>query len=139
MKKKLKTYSELRRLKTFDERFDYLKLIGKVGYETFGVDRAFNQMFYKSKEWKHIRDKIILRDDGCDLGIKGQDIHGSIIIHHMNPITLKDINENIEYVLNPEYLICASHQTHNAIHYGDKDLIKMEKNIERKPGDTKLW
>lgn len=139
MKKKLKTYSELRRLKTFDERFDYLKLIGKVGYETFGVDRVFNQMFYKSKEWKHIRNKIIIRDDGCDLGIKGQDICGSIIIHHMNPITLKDINENIEYVLNPEYLICTSHQTHNAIHYGDKDLIKMDKNIERKPGDTKLW
>lgn len=139
MKKKLKTYSELRRLKTFDERFDYLKLFGKIGYETFGVDRIFNQMFYKSKEWKHIRNKVILRDNGCDLGIKGQDIYGSIIIHHMNPITLKDINENIEYVLNPEYLICTSHQTHNAIHYGDKDLIKMEKNIERKPGDTKLW
>ena len=139
MKKKVKTYSELRRLKTFDERFDYLKLIGKVGYETFGADRIFNQMFYKSKEWKHIRNNIILRDDGCDLGIKGQDIRGTIIIHHMNPITLKDIDENIEDVLNPEYLICVSHQTHNAIHYGDKDLIKMEKNIERKPGDTKLW
>lgn len=135
---KTKSYSELKKLKTFNERFDYLKLHGNVGKETFGVDRIFNQMFYKSKEWKSVRNKVILRDNGCDLGIAGQEIN-RIVVHHMNPITLEDINERPEYVLDPEYLICTSDNTHKAIHYGDAELLKMSKVINRKKGDTKLW
>ena len=136
---RIRTYSELKQLKSFNERFDYLKLEGSVGYETFGVDRIFNQMFYKSKEWKQVRNIVILRDNGCDLGIEGFDIGNRIIIHHINPITLEDIDKHIEDVLNTEFLICTSHNTHNAIHYGNPELLKLQKNIERSKGDTKLW
>lgn len=135
---KIRTYSELRQLDTFEERFDYLKLDGVVGLDTFGSDRIFNQKFYKSSEWRRLRNEIILRDNGCDLGMEDFEIHGKIIIHHMNPITIYDINQNIEDVLNPEYLICVSHNTHNAIHYGDKDLLSIKPN-ERLPGDTCPW
>lgn len=136
---KIKTYSELVRLETFEERFDYLKLSGVVGMDTFGFDRIFNQQFYSSKEWKRIRDKIIIRDYGCDLGIKGYEIFGQrIYIHHMNPISMKDIATQTEFLLNPEFLITVSHSTHNAIHYGGKELITQEP-IVRTKNDTCPW
>lgn len=134
----IRTYSELIRLPTFEERFKYLQLNGLVGVETFGFDRFFNQQFYSSPEWKAIRDEIILRDNGCDLGIEGYDIHGRIYIHHMNPISVKDIINVTEYLLNPEYLICTTHNTHNAIHYGDESLLTLAP-IERMPFDTCPW
>ena len=134
----IKTYTELSRIKTFDERFKYLKLNGFVGKETFGFDRYLNQIFYKSKEWKTIRDFVIIRDGGCDLGIDGYDIYGKILIHHINPININDIKQQSEYLLNPEYLITTTHQTHNAIHYGDETLIN-NKPIIRSINDTCPW
>lgn len=136
--KNLKTYRELKRFDTFEERFRYLQLIGQVGEDTFGFDRYINQQFYRSVEWKRVRDIVIIRDFGCDLGIKDREIHGRIIIHHMNPIRKEDFNIDPEYLLNPEYLICCTHQTHNAIHYGDEKLLVKEYE-PRKPGDTRLW
>ncbi len=120
-----RTYTELSKLKTFKERIEYLKLDGKVGIETFGFDRVYNQMFYKSDEWRNMRDKIITRDLGCNLGVEGFEIPEgvSIYIHHMNPITLDDIKHSSEYLLNPEYLIVTTHKTHMAIHYGDVSLL----------------
>ncbi len=109
----IRTYEELSRLKTFEERFEYLKLNGEVGKDTFGFDRIFNQIFYKSKEWRSVRNQVIIRDNGCDLGLEGHDIYGKIIIHHMNPISIKDIENNSEFLLNSDYLICTSHNTHN--------------------------
>lgn len=138
MKMKIRTYSELSRLETFEERFDYLKLNGRVGAETFGFDRYLNQILYQSPKWRRARDKVIIRDNGCDLGIEGHEIYDSIIVHHMNPITLEDIEMEREEIFNPEYLICTTKLTHNAIHYGDKNLLP-KLPIERKPGDTKLW
>lgn len=145
----IKTYSELRTLQTFEERFEYLKLNGAVGIETFGFDRAFNQKFYKSKEWLRIRDQIIIRDNGCDLGIEGHEIgewqdergiwhREPFLIHHMNPISLDDIQNTTEYLLNPEFLILTIHQTHNAIHYGDANLLPTGP-IERTKNDTCPW
>lgn len=134
----IKTYSELAQLTTFEERFEYLKLNGSVGKETFGFDRVFNQMFYASREWKSIRDEIIVRDNGCDLGVEGHTIYGKIFIHHINPILLKDIQTSSKYLLNPEYLICTSFPTHNAIHYGDASLL-MSSPIERYKNDTCPW
>lgn len=134
----IKTYSELIKLATFQERFDYLKLNGAVSQSTFGSERYLNQMFYTSDEWKRLRRKIILRDEGCDLGLEGFDIHSKIIIHHMNPISEEDILQHSQYLLNPEYLICVSHRTHNAIHYGDKRQVAYQP-IERKPNDTCPW
>lgn len=134
----IKTYSELSELSTFKERFEYLKLNGQVCKETFGFDRYLNQRFYKSKEWKRIRDKIIIRDNGCDLGIEGHEINGRIIIHHMNPIMLKDITAFSDFLMNPEYLITTIHQTHNAIHYGDDSLLTIAP-IERNRNDTCPW
>lgn len=137
-KKSIKRYSELRRLKSFQDRYDYLKLNGSVGVETFGYDRYLNQTFYRSKEWKKIRDEVIIRDNGCDLGLPGYEIGDRIYIHHMNPITAEEILHRDEDILNPEYLICVSRNTHNAIHYGDDSLLP-KPLIERLPGDTKLW
>jgi len=134
----IRTYSELIKLDTFEERFEYLKVNGKVGEDTFGFDRYLNQVFYRSKEWKHIRDQIIFRDNGCDLGVEGYDIYGKIIIHHMNPIVIDDIRHNSEFLLDPEYLICTTLSTHNAIHYGDYNLIDSSP-IERKLNDTCPW
>lgn len=134
----IRTYSELILLPTFEERFEYLRLNGRVGTDTFGFDRIFNQMFYQSKEWKTIRDAIIVRDYGCDLGLEGYEIYGKIIIHHLNPISLKDIENVTDYLLNPEYLITTTHSTHNAIHYGDKNLIP-KAPIERRKNDTCPW
>lgn len=135
----IRTFNELRSLKTFEERFDYLQLHGKVGLDTFGFDRIFNQMFYRSKEWKRMRDEIIIRDLGRDLGIEGREIlYGKIIIHHMNPISIKDIEESTEFLLNPNYLITTTPNTHRAIHYGDKSLLALDP-VERRPNDTCPW
>lgn len=136
---KIRIYSELKALTTFEERFEYLRLNGEVGKETFGFDRYINQLFYqRSQEWKKIRDHIILRDNGCDLGIEGYEIWGRPIVHHMNPISVEDIETVSEYLLNPEYLILTSHSTHNAIHYGDEKLIATSP-IERTKNDTCPW
>lgn len=134
----IKTYSEMSQLKTFEERFKYLRLNGVVGQETFGFDRFMNQEFYKSREWKSIRDFVILRDNGCDLGIEGYDIYGKIFIHHMNPILPKDIKTNGALLLDPEYLIATTLNTHNAIHYGDEELL-IKIPPERWKNDTCLW
>ena len=134
----IKTYSELIKLPTFEERFQYLQLSGKVGNETFGFDRYLNQNFYRSAAWKRIRDQVIVRDNGCDLGIDDRMIGGKILIHHMNPITDKDIVDQTSILLNPEYLICVSHNTHNAIHYSDKNLL-VKDPIVRTKNDTCPW
>ena len=134
----IKTYSELMKLKTFEERYEYLKLGGIVGKETFGFDRYLNQTFYKTDEWLSIRDHVIVRDNGCDLGIEGREIHSRILVHHMNPITKEDILSRSEYLLNPEYLICTIKSTHDAIHYGDESLL-IKLPVERRKNDTCLW
>ena len=134
----IKCYSELIALPTFEERYRYLRLYGSVGKDTFGFDRIFNQMFYRSSEWKSVRDKVILRDMGCDLGIEGREICGPITIHHMNPISLKDIEEYSDFLINPEYLITTCHITHNAIHYGDEQLL-VKDPIQRTRYDTCPW
>lgn len=136
---RIRTYSELSSLRTFDERFEYLNLNGKVGVDTFGFDRVFNQMFYRSDEWKRVRDKVIIRDNACDLGLEGFEIYGErILIHHMNPISLDDIKDATDFLLNPEYLITTVHATHNAIHYGDKNLLN-KVPITRSKNDTCPW
>lgn len=135
----IRTYSELKELKTFEERFKYLKLGGVVGVETFGFDRYFNQKFYLTREWKQIRNHIIVRDLGCDLGCEDHEIFGQrIVIHHMNPIDLEDIEKKTDFLLNPEFLITTIHSTHNAIHYGDESLI-ITAPIERRRNDTCPW
>lgn len=134
----IRTYSELSQLKTFRERYEYLRLNGKVGEETFGFDRYLNQIFYKSDEWKAIRDFVIVRDNGCDLGVEGYDIHGKILIHHMNPILVEDILKRSDFLLYPDYLITTVLSTHNAIHYGDDSLL-ITLPIERTRNDTCPW
>lgn len=134
----IRTYSELIQLQTFDERFNYLRLDGVVGKDTFGFDRYLNQQFYRSSEWKRIRNQVIVRDNGCDLGIDEYEIHGRILIHHMNPISVEDLQYMRDLLMNPEYLICVSHRTHNAIHYGDESLI-ISAPIERSQNDTCPW
>lgn len=135
---KIRRYSELILLPSFEERFEYLKLGSKVGADTFGFDRWQNQAFYNSPEWKRVRDKVIIRDNGCDLGIVDREIGQHVIIHHMNPITVEDIRLGTNVLLNPEFLICVSHETHNAIHYGDADLLPKD-FIPRSPNDTCPW
>lgn len=138
-KKNIRTYSELSKLKTFRERYEYLKLDGTVGEETFGFDRYINQMFYKSEEWKRIRNYVITRDNGCDLGIQDRKIVDSVIlVHHMNPITKEDIINKNEILLDPEYLITTIKPTHDAIHYGDESLLA-EDLIVRSKNDTCPW
>lgn len=134
----IRAYSELCELSTFEERFNYLVLFGTVGVETFGYDRIFNQKFYNSPEWKRIRNFVISRDLGCDLGVEGYDIQSGIIIHHMNPITINDIKMHTDILLDPEFLITTSLSTHNAIHYGDASQA-VRKPIERVPNDTCPW
>ena len=134
----IRTYLQLMQLQTFEERYDYLKLGGVVGEDTFGFNRYLNQNFYRSREWKRVRDEVIMRDNGCDLGIDGYEIRGKILIHHMNPITSEDIHRVSDYLLNPEYLICVTHRTHNAIHYGDESLLITEP-IARTKNDTCPW
>lgn len=139
MKKNIRTYSELSKLKTFRERYEYLKLDGTVGEETFGFDRYINQMFYKSEEWKRIRNYVITRDNGCDLGIQDRKIVDSVIlVHHMNPITKEDIINKNEILLDPEYLITTIKPTHDAIHYGDESLLA-EDLVVRSKNDTCPW
>lgn len=132
-----KTYSELMKLETYEERFEYLKLSGAVGRETFGFDRYLNQAFYTSPEWKKARDTVIVRDNGCDLGVEGYEIRQKPIIHHMNPITKEQVENRDPIIFDPENLITCTHRTHNAIHYGDSSQLPITK--ERRPGDTKLW
>ena len=134
----IRTYTELSRLPTFEERYRYLRITGRVGEETFGFDRYLNQVFYRSRKWKQVRDHVIVRDNGCDLGVEGYEIYGRIIIHHMNPITLKDIEHESEFLLDPEFLICTVHNTHNAIHYGNENLL-ITAPIERSKNDTCPW
>ncbi len=135
----IRTYSELITLPTFEERYEYLRLDGTVCEETFGFDRYLNQEFYqRSQEWKRIRDYVIIRDQGCDLGIEGREIIGKIIVHHMNPITKDDILKRTKFLLDPEYLICTLKSTHDAIHYGDENLL-MKGPVERTANDTCPW
>lgn len=134
----IKTYSELVKFQTFDERFEYLKLNGEVGRDTFGFDRWINQTFYRSSIWKKLRDQIIIRDNGCDLGLNGFEIPRRIIIHHMNPITIRDIELQSDFLLNPDFLICTSHSTHNALHYSDEQLI-IKEPVKRFKNDTCPW
>ena len=133
-----RTYSELSQFSTFKERFEYLKLDGIIGEDTFGFDRYLNQIFYKSKEWEAVRREVIIRDNGCDLGLDGYEIRGKILIHHMNPIRQQDILRRSELLLNPEYLITTVLSTHNAIHYGDENLLPILPQ-ERSRNDTCPW
>lgn len=133
-----RSYSDLRQLQTFEERFQYLCLRGQVGEATFGSERYVNQRFYTSREWRQIRHHVIARDEGCDLGVEGYDVHDRLYIHHMNPMGIDDIVHSNEDILNPEYLITTTHLTHNAIHYGDASQLPRTL-VERQPGDTLLW
>lgn len=134
----IKCYSELILLSTFQERYRYLRLNGEVGKETFGFDRYMNQFFYRSPEWRRVRDMVITRDEGCDLGIFGREIFRRPIIHHMNPIRPEDIRDRRDFILDPEYLITTIHDTHLAIHYGDDHLL-LQEPVERRPNDTCPW
>ena len=135
----IRCYSELKKLKTFEDRYRYLKLQANVGESTFGFDRILNQTLYKSKTWRNVRDQVIFRDQALDLGIPGRDIHDKVIVHHMNPITVEDLEKRMDHVLDPEFLICVSHRTHNAIHFGDDRLIEESVIIERTKNDTCPW
>lgn len=134
----LRTYTELSQLATFEERFRYLALRGSVGEATFGHARDMNQSFYSSHQWRRIRYHVIARDNGCDLGIEGYEIHSRLYIHHMNPMRVENLLDGDPSILDPEFLITTTHQTHNAIHYGDERQIPSQL-VERRPGDTKLW
>ena len=134
----IRCYNDLIQLKTFEERFQYLKIHGKVGEETFGLDRYINQQLYKSQKWRSTRSRIIIRDDGCDLGIDGRQLDDYIVVHHMNPIALEDIEEERDIVFDPDYLICCSTRTHRAIHFGDENLL-IRDPVVRRPNDTCLW
>lgn len=136
--KSTKSYTELSQITTFEDRFHYLSLKGQPFDQTFGQERYLNQRFYNSAEWRRIRNLVIVRDNGCDLGIEGRELHSRIYIHHMNPMRPEDLLEFNPDVLNPEYLISVSHNTHNAIHYGDESQL-IQPLVERYPGDTKLW
>lgn len=135
---KTRCYSELRKFVTIEDRFEYLKLNGSVGYSTFGFDRWINQEFYRSAHWRQARDEVIRRDLGCDLGIPGYEIHSEILVHHMNPITKDEIVNGVEWILDPEFLITTTKKTHNALHYGDSSRFPYAQ-VDRKPGDTNLW
>ena len=144
MRNNIRTYSELIKFKTFEERFNYLKIDGCIGEETFGFDRYINQILYRSKEWRSLRRDIIVRDNGCDMGLEGYEINSTLIlIHHMNPIDINDIINKTEFLLNPEYLITVRKETHNAIHYGNNEYIRQLFNaniiIERTKNDTCPW
>jgi hypothetical protein len=138
MMTRIRTFTELIQYKTFEERFEYLKIGGDVGRSTFGFDRYLNQKFYSSWEWKRIRQQVILRDNGCDLGVSGYEIHSELLIHHINPMSIDDIKHGEEWILDWNYLVTTTKATHNAIHYGS-DLIMPKVVMERSPNDTKLW
>lgn len=134
----IRRYSEMIKFPTIEERFEYVKLGGAVGVETFGWDRYLNQQFYRSKEWKEFRNSMIIRDNGCDLALDGYEIQSNLFLHHLNPITVEDILHNSEVLLDPENVVCVSRRMHQAIHYGDEDMIP-KPLVERKPGDTIPW
>lgn len=134
----IRTYSELITIPTFEERFEYLQLKGSVGKDTFGYDRHLNQVLYRSPEWKRLRNQIIIRDGGCDLACDGYDIYGKVLIHHLNPITVEDVLARSRKVFDPDNLVCVTHNTHNAIHYGDADLLATGPIIRTK-NDTCPW
>lgn len=138
MTTRLRTYSELVRLRTFEERFEYLALRGSVGQATFGFERWVNQAFYRSTQWRNIRHHVIARDNGCDLAFPDHEIHNRLVVHHMNPMAVDDIVDGEDGILDPEFLITTQLVTHNAIHYGDASLLP-KPLVERRPGDTKLW
>jgi hypothetical protein len=138
MTMKTRTYRELQRVDGFVERFRYLSLAGHVGASTFGFDRYLNQGFYTSREWRQLRDDVIVRDNGCDLGVEGHEIHHRILVHHMNPINADDVIHSAHSLLNPDNLITTTHRTHNAIHYGDEKLLPRP-HVPRERGDTGLW
>lgn len=133
-----RNYTELLQLDSLEDRFEYLAIGGQVGATTFGFDRWVNQQFYRSREWQLIRNHVIARDVGMDLGVDDHSIHGSIYIHHMNPLVLEDITEGTDNLIDPEFLISCAHNTHNAIHYGDRSLLP-QPYVERRPGDTTPW
>ena len=133
-----KSYRDLRQLNTFEERFDYLSLMGQPGTATFGFERWMNQTFYRSTEWRHLRHQIIARDEGADLGIPGFEIHEKVIIHHIIPMRPEDFEEGNPLMLDPDNLITTTHNTHNAIHFGDRSLLRLPP-VERAPGDTRMW
>lgn len=135
---RVRSYSELSRYQTFEDRYRYLQLSGEVGASTFGYDRWLNQDFYRSREWKQVRNYVIARDVGMDLGVEGYEIYDRIIVHHMNPMSVDDIELNADAILDPEFLITTTHQTHNAIHYGTEKLLR-QPLVERRAGDTRLW
>lgn len=134
----IRSYEEMILRDTFLGRFRYLSLGGELGAATFGFDRHLNQAFYASREWKHARDIAIIRDEGRDLGVEGHEIHERVLVHHMNPIRVQDLTDFNEDILNPDYLICVSTRTHNAIHFGDESQLRPA-IVERSPGDTNLW
>lgn len=133
-----RSYSELIKIDSFVDRFKYLQLGGRVGADTFGFDRYLNQVFYRSAEWKRLRNQIILRDNGCDLAFPGREIFGNVFIHHLNPLSIKDLTDRSEVLFDPDNLVCVSFETHNAIHYGDESLLLTEP-VDRTPGDTCPW
>lgn len=134
----IRNYTELTKIDSYEKRFEYLKIGGKIGIDTFGHSRYLNQILYKCDEWKKVRREVIIRDKGCDLGISGYEIFDKIIVHHMNPITIEDVLNRKPEIFDPEYLISVSHNTHNALHYGDKRLLCLDP-IERRPNDTCPW
>lgn len=136
--KNVRSYHEMLQFQTFEDRYEYLKLRSSVGTSTFGFDRWINQAFYRSTQWKQVRAVVIARDSGLDLGMDGYEIYDKVIIHHMNPMTADDIDDADPNILNPDYLITVSHNTHNAIHFGDKRRLA-QPIVERRPGDTSLW
>lgn len=135
---KIRTYSELSQYESFEDRFEYLKLGGSVGHSTFGFDRYINQKFYASREWKYVRDFVLVRDEGCDLGVYGYEIHSGALVHHVNPMDADDVIHGETWIMDPEFLITTTHDTHNAIHYGDRSLLRVP-SAPREPGDTTLW
>ena len=134
----IRCYTDLIQLKSFLDRYNYLKLKGQVGVDTFGLDRYLNQTLYRSSKWRRARDKVLIRDNGCDLGLDDYSIFDKVIVHHMNPLTLEDIEDDVDEIYDPEFLICCSFTTHNAIHYGDERLLP-KLPVDRKPGDTCPW
>lgn len=139
IKNKKKSYAELSSINSYEDRYNYLKVNSSVGSETFGFDRYLNQKFYRSKEWERVRNEVIVRDNGCDMGLKDYPISGEFLIHHINPITLDDVKNNSDSLLDPNNLVLVSKQTHNAIHFGDDTIVKEKKVTERAPFDTCPW
>lgn len=134
----IRCYKELSRINSYEERFRYLKLVGQVGESTFGFDRYLNQIVYSSRKWKQVRNAVIIRDEGRDMGVEGYEIQGRIVIHHMNPISIEDVEKDSDFIYDPEFLICVAPITHNAIHYGDESLLPKDP-IDRFPNDTCPW